>query len=61
MGERPFLDQAGHERIAQQAVAQNPDLVQQAREKRNFLPLIRAAQRLTDASGALKIEEADRG
>lgn len=40
-----FLDEAGHERVARAAMEANPDLVQRARDRKDFFPIVRAAAR----------------
>lgn len=40
-----FLDEAGHDRVAREAVAVNPDLAERARRVGDYLPLVRAAER----------------
>ncbi|MCJ2040961.1 hypothetical protein MKK55_18700 [Methylobacterium sp. J-059] len=40
-----FLDEAGHDRVAREAVAANPELAKRARRLGDYLPLIRAAER----------------
>ncbi|MGU3476919.1 hypothetical protein [Methylobacterium sp. D48H] len=39
-----FLDHAGHEAVARATVEGNPDLVARTRDRKDFFPLIRAAE-----------------